>query len=474
MHLNLTLRKLSFPQLSEAILYKPKAVLRDISAQNIEHFEQGNETKKFKNRKEEIIKRLRRRTSSGESFERATDVVGRERLLLSIYIEHFGFAYKNWLPIFDNNIALSLLGRNGGNWHIGRKRQVALLFFTHFDKITALPILCIRLIEAFTSTNISGSKEARVSIWHNNRGDLFHLKGPGNIAKRVIDAESLPNLMKRFAIPKNGRFAEKLRQDLLLNKLKNVPFGEEDSAFAEIEKEKNESVSKGMLMGAEALRTMLRRVVKEKNGRWSGVWPRWISRFGCDPRYSRNSAQVAKWWGWATPSELRLAQQGVTGLTLSFFIKFLRNSIKGTNREEQFELRARFLLSLFEAGKIQNSRLVLNRSALQQLPQQYHDRVMVALLSSTPYQTSMICLECTDGIYIIEGTHNFGLRVFHKIFPVDAFWSDPRDIYQDSDFRISPKQCPVFIRHVKSGHWTQKFFEALRAKFHVEWDNLHF
>ena len=46
---------------------------------------------------------------------------------------------------------------------------------------------------------------------------------------------------------------------------------------------------------------------------------------------------------WATDDELRLAQQGITGLTLDFFIDFLRRSLKEQIRSAQFALRARFL-----------------------------------------------------------------------------------------------------------------------------------
>ena len=110
-----------------------------------------------------------------------------------------------------------------------------------------------------------------------------------------------------------------------------------------------------------------RRIAKENNGNWIGSWPKWITRFGCDPRYGLNTAQGAKWWSWATIEERQLAMRAIAELNLRFFIKFLKNSLSGTSRESQFDLRARFLLSIFESKKIITARLALHPSDFHRL-----------------------------------------------------------------------------------------------------------
>jgi hypothetical protein len=164
-----------------------------------------------------------------------------------------------------------------------------------------------------------------------------------------------------------------------------------------------------------------------------------------------------------------VAMQGITELTLQFFIEFLETSLEGTAREPQFASRSRFLLSLHESKKIISARLALNWKDYLRLDAKYRDPQTVAHLSATTAQTSMICLRCEDDIYIIEGTHNFGLRMFHRNFPIHGFWEQPRQTYQDSALRISPANCPVFLRHDPKGNWVKKFFRELRFKFHVEW-----
>jgi hypothetical protein len=471
MRVDFHLPDLPVPRLTEALLRESSTILQEIARRNRDRFEQGTETPPFKNRKEELIQRLRRRVITGESFEEVSDVVGRERLLLSIYLGYLGRAdARDWLPPFDNVLARSLLGNLGADWHAGRRQQVTLLFFMHFDQLPSLNFLCARLIEAYVT--VRPHDRGPTQIWHEKRETLFNPASPENIAKQLRNAETLSTVMERYAIPNNGRLAEKLRQIFLLNAIKVAPFGIETPAFTEVEELRKQRASESMLMGAAALKIMVQRVATEGGRSWSDEWPRWITRFGCDPRYGRASAEGAKWWGWATDSELRLAQQGITGLTLEFFIGFLEDSLRGTEREGQFALRSRFLLALHKAKKIQQARLVLNWSSLQRLDRKHRNPYSVAHLSATMDQTSIVCLSCTDDIYVIEGTHNFGLRMFHRSFPVDGFWERPAKTYQDRDLRISPANCPVFLVHSQSGNWVKKFFDELRTKFHVEWDDV--
>ena len=467
MNIELSLNEIRPPKDFGFTLEKPIRVLRQIADKNRKKFEGGHETVNFQNRKEDLVRKLKSR--SRMTFEQVTDIVGRQRLLLSIYITYLGSPNSGWLPSFDQRIAASLLGENGMKWRLGRTLQVTRLFFTHFEKIIALQVLCERLREAYSSENSKKSNNRNMVIWTESNSSLFSESGPKNIADQAKTSETLPNLMKRFSIPKEGNFSEKLRQVYLLNKLDEVPFGKVNSAFSEIEDLKEELASNNFHMGAAALQKLVTRVKEENNGKWAGDWNKWIKRFGCDPRYGRRNAEGTKWWGWAIDSELRIAMQGITELNLQFFINFLKNSLEGTPKESQFEGRARFLMDIFESGKIDSARLALNKSDYITLDQKYRDPQSVAILKSTADKTSMICLRCVDNIFIIEGTYSFGLRVFHREFPIKNFWEEPRDFYMDSSLRVSPRQCPVFIRHDKGGNWVRKFFEELRSKFHVEW-----
>jgi hypothetical protein len=469
MNIDLSLSEIRPPKDIGFTLEKPTRALCQIADRNRRKFEGGYETVNFRNRKEDLVRKLKLRSRSWKTFEQLTDVVGRQRLLLSIYITYLGTPNSGWLPPFDQRVAASLLGESGMSWRVGRRLQVTRLFFTHFDKIEAIQILCRRLREAYSSQNSKKPNNSNMMIWMESSSFLFSEFGPKNIADQAETSETLPNLMKRFAIPREGNFAGKLRQVYLLNKLDEVPFGGVNSAFSEIEDLKEELASDNLHMGAAALQKLVTRVKEENNGKWAGNWNKWIKSFGCDPRYGRRNAEGIKWWGWATDSELRIAMRGITELNLQFFINFLKNSLEGTPKESQFEGRARFLMDIFESGKIDSARLALNKSDYITLDPKYRDPQSVAILKSTPDKTSMICLRCVDNIFIIEGTYSFGLRVFQRVFPIKNFWEEPGDFYMDSSLRVSPRHCPVFIRHDQGGNWVRKFFEELRSKFHVEW-----
>jgi hypothetical protein len=470
MYLDFPLQDLTLPRIDAIRLGGAVAILQEITNRNRSKAAQGAESRQFKCRKEQMKQGLMQR-GSGVTFEQATDVVGRERLLLSLYLEYAERSDAHWLPPFDRSIAASVLGADGRAWSLGRRRLATLLFFTHFAQLPddGLQLLCGGLLEAY---DLDSRADGQVGRWRQHRKILFSSAGPQNVARAVTKEESLSSLMERFAVP-DGRFSERLRQVFLLNALRDSPIGKEIPALAEIASIKTERASLSQLMGAAALEIMVQRVAKEGGHKWSGDWPNWIIKLGCDPRYGRSTGEGAKWWAWATEDELRLAQQGITGLTLRFFIEFLRRSLQGTEKEAQFELRRRFLLGLYEAGKIQSARLALNWAAFRRLDQKYRDVHNVAHLSATTDETSMICLQCADDIFVIEGTHNFGLRMFHKIFPIRDFWTNPKQTYQDQELRISPGSCPVYLRHDPGGRWVNQFFSELRNHFHVEWNDVH-
>lgn len=441
--------------------------MRAITARNIAKATPGKEPGPLKDRKEKMKRRLMERDQS-VTFEQATDEVGRERILLSLYLEYSARPDADWLDKFDKNIASSVLGLDGREWHVGRRRQATQLFFTHFDQLpsSGLTQLCELLVDAYDS--MESEENGQVAHWQHHRIAVFSPTGHQDVANLAEPNETLLLLMERYAIPSEGRFAERLRQVFLLNAVRNGPLGTEIAVLAEIEALKTERASVSQLMGAAALQIMVQRVAREGGRKWSEEWSHWITRLGCDPRHGRATAEGTKWWGWATDDELRLAQQGVTGLTLKFFIRYL----DGTVNTAQWENRSKFLIALFDAGKIDTARLVLNWATYDRLDQKYRDIFSVAHLSQTSDQTSMICLKCVDDIFIIEGTHNFGLRMFHRTFPIPHFWERPKRSYQDRELRISPAACPLFLPHDQSGYWVGRFFRHLRTSFHVEWGDV--
>jgi hypothetical protein len=74
-------------------------------------------------------------------------------------------------------------------------------------------------------------------------------------------------------------------------------------------------------------------------------------------------------------------------------------------------------------------------------------------------------------LFLIEGTHDFGLRGFvgAKSFPIKEFWSWGKRTYDDRDFRVNRYDCDIYQAH--NGDWVTLFVQQLRGR-HIEWSGL--
>ncbi|MBP7948644.1 MAG: hypothetical protein KA004_03240 [Verrucomicrobiales bacterium] len=459
MNLDLKLPSLPAPSLNEAVLRRPLSVLGKIKEQNERRWGAGGGSPAFDNRKEKLRERLQSAVNPAQELRKIqVTEVGWQRLLLSLYVESHG---QDWLPPFDEALATQILGNHGAQWNASRRRQATHLFFERFESLPALSFLAKQLREAYSTS--SSSSIGSAALWVSSRSTIFQVDGPKRVANAVKSGETLAQLMERHGIPNTGGYSVKLRQVYLLEIIQRCSLGAEPEALAEIEREKTQPAIDSLFLGAAALRVLVTRVEAEGHRKWPEGWRKWLSRLGCDPRIGRHTAEGAKWWRWATVSQWNLAVQGIIGLSLKFFFDFL----DGTVSAHQWEERREFLETCFEAGKILDARLVLNARCMQRLPVKMRDKWNTANLSSTTEDTCIIALRCTDDIYVLEGTHSYGLRAFHCSFPVQGFWERTRQQYGDSELRISPDRCPVFVRH--NGNWVWKFLNELRSTFHVEW-----
>lgn len=462
MNLELKLNDLAGPKLSEALLVRSSRTLQEIKNRNETRWQQGGGSKEFRNRKEEMRRRLQQIHEGRGRFWDVQDQVGWQRILLSIYLDDLG---KEWLLPFDGIVAGELLGAPGSPMNATRRRQVTQFFFTHYDSIEAISYVSQRLREAY-ATYMDKGQTPPISIWSKHRTLIFDPSGPGKVAGQASKGEALDSLRGRFALPAEGRFAEMLRQVYLLESIKHCSFGKEPDTLEKIESAKEETAAGALRLGAAALQILVDRVEKEGHGRWPEGWQKWIARLGCDPRLGRATAEGAKWWGWATAAQLNLALQGVIGLSLKVFFDLL----DGTVSAMQWQERRKFLDGLFDSGKILDARLLLNQTCMRRLQPKMRDPWNTARLNSTTEDTCVIALRCTEDVYLLEGTHSYGLRAFYRRFPIKGLWERTNNDFLDRELRISPDDCPIFVRH--SGDWIWKFRNELRGKFHIEWSNL--
>lgn len=424
-----------------------------------------------------MIQRLMERKPH-ESFDEVTQGVGRERILLSLYMQFGGQRDADWLPSFDSRVAESVLGASGKEWHAARRRHASLLFFTQFDRLPALDILCDRLRESHERVGADDLEE--LALRHKHRFDLFSPNGPNHLAKAAYPGEKLTDLMDRFAVPRevggvqvSGRFAERLKECFLLSRLQGVELGGGQDVLKEIEALRDVPYQPGVLMGAAALRILTRRTLAA-GGEWKGDWADWILKLGSDPALS-NSAEFRKWWAcWnPTPAELECARRGLNRKTLEYFIRFLEASLSGTDARDQFIRRAAFLRWLDESGKISQFKLLLHPNAFEALPREYRQhRNRVARLDGSHTGASVIVFQCIDEVWIVEGTHSFAIRMFRGSFPVVEALADTRAHYDYAVFtqgrmhKNVVEKSGIYKRH--QGDWESDLLWRMQWRFHIE------
>ncbi len=472
MHLDLRLNDLPMPRIAGIGLAKAIQSLQEITSRNHDR-DNGTapEPPQFKNLKEQMKQRLMIR-GEAVTFEAATEGAQRERLLLSLYLEYADRSDASWLPAFDESVASSVLGKNGRDWSGGKRSQVTLLFFKHFEHLPALEQICCRLREAYDKLFTHTSEQ--IMIWRHERSTIFASDGPQKIAIAALKGGTLMDLMDRFAIPKEGRsFSARLKECYLLTRLDNVELGQGQEILQELESIRTLRYEAGVPLGAAALRIMTRRVFAS-GGKWKGDWTDWILRLGCDPALPPTSEPFGKWWGcWhPTRAELECAQRGVSRMTLEYFIRFLEASLSGTSGYDQFEARAGFLRWLDDTKKINRFKLLLHPRAFSVLPLAYQQqRQRVARIEGSGQGASIIVMECTDEMWIVEGTHGFAVRAFRTPFPVPVVFREARTDYDYTSFTQGPMHrhtcAGIWKAHI--GEWRADLLQQMSGRFHVEW-----
>ena len=439
---------------------------------------EGGGTASFARSVGEFRERMRAGLLKGLSFEECTNGRRREWLLLSLYLNDLGAEEsREWLPPLDKDVAVSILGEDPSRLKKHLRRLATQLYFTHYgrERLPCLESLCWMLELAWRSA--SREKLEPISkIWAENAHILFALDAPDKVAERWTPGMSVHELADAFRIHESGEFRKELIKSLILNRLRNVPLGNNDLELNDLVLSGKEQKVNSGLLGAAAVQILVNRSQKENASMVPDNWKEHLVTFACDPRVP-NSAMQARWWGWATTSERDLAIRAVGELNMHQFIVLLEESLQGSKLQHQFPARKKMLLRLFELGKVQDVRLVVTRRLYEQMDKKTRGLLLLNWVNSGSRgkgngDTSFICMKCIDDVYLIEATGSFGLRGFIGCdsFPIDNFWNSQPKSYYDQQLRVNRYSCPVYQVH-HTGNWVWDFVDQLRTR-NIEWRGL--
>lgn len=465
----LTLKPLDPPRINEGSVFEAERYLDQLA---------GNLAKEgIAHGQADLVEALRtrlRRVGSNYTFEQAIQVPRLQWRLLKLYGRELPeSALPPWLPALGNDMAHLMLGTSVSNWHRSRRRDVTLLYFRHFDRIEALPLISKMLLEAWTSGPEALDSDSR--LWNRHADLLFAENAPERVAGEASKGESAAELLKRFRITSDGRLAEAILHQRLLGRLMKLDFGVDDpELFREIEDEKETLLHDGSNIGSRAVEFLVNATISQRKP-WAPSWARQIVRVACDPRIP-NSAAQQKWWWWATDEAKRTAIAALAGITIGEFLALLDESLSSSNQRRQFKRRKLCLLQMLEEGLILDARLVIHDSVHSNLDPSVLKSLTPGVVRGGGHKASFICLRCIDDVFLIEGTHNFALRGFvgESRFPIRGFWTgDCGTDYQDYHFRVTKNDCDVYQVH-SGDHWIDKLFDQLRDyPHHIHWPDLN-
>jgi hypothetical protein len=373
------------------------------------------------------------------------------------------------LPPFDDLVAESVLGAVPSKVRKHIRRLATQLYFTHYDeeRIPALNYLADFLRISWGSAEFDPALDRAAREWHENAEKIFARDAPEKVAECWDGTLTVDQLADQLFIHKDGLFRERLWEAIILRRLQTSPKGPLDAELDHcITEAKERPLSNGHRLGAEAVKILVTRARTDFGGRLPPEWGEQMVTFACDPRIT-NTTENARWWSWATPTEKDIAIQALSALTLQQFIELLERSLRGTATEHQFPERKRVLLKLFDLGVITEARLVVHQALFRAMDKKTRE-VLMPSRTRGGQQKSFICLRCRDDVFLIEGTHNFGLRGFigSNAFPIESFWITRPRVYDSTQLSVPIRTCDIYQAH--RGQWAWHFNNKLRRRG-IEW-----
>lgn len=404
---------------------------------------------------------------------------------------------KSWLPYFDKNV-IDIIFENTKKITNNKLGQWSQFFLIYFNKIKrdSLDYLSKKLNDLYSRNSSDkplNKSSKKLKAWNKNYQLIFSINGPTKIAETLEKNQRISNLISKFDIPQESDYAKAIRSSAIIYKVKNCPL---DQGIEDIEKaieNKETFYDNTKRIGAKTLEVLIERSKKENNGSLPKKWASYLIKLGCDPRMPRSSIEFDHWWSWASDEQLRIAISAITEKTLGAFIKFLEESLSGTKYEDQFYKRRDFILALFNTNKILDVRLVMSPQFYDDIDNNLRDPHTVSILTNkNKKEFSVICCQCVDNITIVEGTENFGLKVFSKNKPyfIDKLWQPSKENglfslsdgvmpkeFKDSIFRKVSQEMENngidsgYITHKANGKWGDRFFDYIRNNYQISWED---
>lgn len=269
---------------------------------------------------------------------------------------------------------------------------------------------------------------------------LFSSSGPADVVafakKRDLDFDRALNILGLTGFSA-GRFLTLCRYQYYLDTLKTIPAGSEHQILYEIVKKDvvNAPFDGNRLLGHAILEVLIDR---SEGQSISQAWQGSILTIAGDPRVPKSSSNYQQWWTLLGEKRIALMRGWLSRFDLALFLRVLEQSAKdgsNTDMERMFESRKRFMEGLLEQGIVIHSRLFLSRYAEHYLKSHYKKDELPEYALVASQQTSMIYLNLSGNVHMIEGSHSFKLKLLDRLPTGTNILDYGVKVVSDSDLR---------------------------------------
>lgn len=359
--------------------------------------------------------------------------------------------------------------------------QLVRAFFVRFDTVSSSE--GIREWCDFIKRNLNdlaldtGSSD--LSRYAKYSSILFSLDGPRNVVDYAKEHQiDLGVLFERFGLDgfTGARYVQLCHYQYYLETLKNITVGSDNKILSEVVKKEviNAPYSDNKQLGHVILEILIDRSAGQSI---STSWQRAVLTIAGDPRVPSSSRNYQQWWELLGEKRIALMRGWLSRFDLKLFLKVLEQSARdGSNSdmERMFESRKVFMEGLLKQGLVGESRLFLSSYAEHYLKKHYKKEELPEYARVASQQTSMIYLNVSGKVHVIEGSHSFKLKLFDRLPVASRVLDYNVKNYADTDLRSSivfkynkeyrnPKGMRELTHDIHLG-WQNKAIEFIRAQ----------
>lgn len=345
----------------------------------------------------------------------------------------------------------------GQRWPLGRLNLTNLVrvFSTSIDKCSPSQTNELGNFVQHAFKDSSSSLTADLRSLRSHAEEFFHAGGPQVVAANAVAEQSdLADYLRKvgFSGLKGSAFVKLAFRHYFIKQLEELPPGEDSPVLAELRKPDVHMavLGEGKLLGHKALELLIDRTPDSGP---SEVWQKTVIGIAGDPRVGWRSKSFQNWWQILGEARAKKVVGWLSRLDLRIFLEVLEASARKTNTESirrMYPPRKKFMEGLLEQGMVVQSRLFLSRDASVYLRSNYDadDVPEHAVIMSG--HTSVIYLELTAGLHMVEGTDNMKIKI------LDALPSRPQILnfmvrrFNDTDFRADLVRTYIRDQNAKS------------------------